>query len=279
MIIGAAAAVILLTACSVGTSSRSTAEQNVQFPVQEAADGQRDVMDAELIGNLVVDGDCMRLEADHGVSYLVVWPPGFALDTESDDVVVRDDAGEIVIHEGDNVRLDGGEPPNATELEGCPGPVWFVGKTVGAFDATSTTPTAGVPAREELGGFTINRLNTEYQDRSGASIVRLARSVTADEVAMLVSDSATPEPCTTPLTFENQYCHPSLELFIVIAEGVWETRDIPSRGLGRYMAVVWDLSEDDHLGQLQTITSCNGARFKSLLDDATIPYEEPASGC
>ena len=56
------------------------AEPPVFFIRQEPAVGLRVVWDAELIGELVVEKGCLRVDrSDAEISYLPVWPPDFTL--------------------------------------------------------------------------------------------------------------------------------------------------------------------------------------------------------
>lgn len=93
---------------------------------------------AELIGKLVQVGGCLRVEADDGSSYLLVWPPDL-LATVEDSVVrvktgmVTGNSNEVVLHLGDTVRLSGGTtsdlPAQLAERvsPNCTEPYWVVG--------------------------------------------------------------------------------------------------------------------------------------------------------
>ncbi len=60
---------------------------------------------------LEVDGEgCLRFGSIGGpVGYLPVWPPGYSLKTEGDDVRVLDERGGLVARAGDKVEAGGGE--------------------------------------------------------------------------------------------------------------------------------------------------------------------------
>ena len=100
---------------------------------------------ALLFGKLVETEGCLRVnESDDGASYLLAWPPDFAVSVEDDTVRVIDARGtEIVLHVGDTVRISGGEVRSIEYLDErvrrelpahCPGPYWVVGAEVSSFD-------------------------------------------------------------------------------------------------------------------------------------------------
>ena len=114
------------------------------FPQQEAVDGEREVMTAEIFGTLVVVDDCIRVnDNESGTSYLLVWPSDFTLITDNDTIQILNGYDEIVARVGDKVRIDGGEikslsffnesmqkklPPN------CLAPYWIVGYEVNTLE-------------------------------------------------------------------------------------------------------------------------------------------------
>ncbi len=114
------------------------------FPQQEAVDGEREAMTAEIFGTLVVVDDCIRVnDNESGTSYLLVWPPDFTLITDNDTIQILNGDDEVVARVGDKVRIDGGEikslsffnesmqkklPPN------CLAPYWIVGYEVNTLE-------------------------------------------------------------------------------------------------------------------------------------------------
>jgi len=90
---------------------------------------------AEVYGRLVVVDDCLRVNTDHGTSYLLVWPSGFAMSMNGDAVEVADaiTGEEAAWRVGDMVWLGGGEVSNLDEQtrqsvpRQCPGPYWAAG--------------------------------------------------------------------------------------------------------------------------------------------------------
>lgn len=82
---------------------------------------------ALLIGELVLDGDCLRIGGDNGEGYFVVWPPGFTPHIEDGVVHVRNGGGQIIARVGDRLRLGGGVARPSGEHK-CPGPFWGAGR-------------------------------------------------------------------------------------------------------------------------------------------------------
>lgn len=70
-------------------------------------------MDALMEGELTVDDGCLGVspEADDMVT-AVVWPAGYSLEFDDDGVVLIDDQGEVVAHEGDLISMGGGNSPD-----------------------------------------------------------------------------------------------------------------------------------------------------------------------
>jgi hypothetical protein len=111
----------------------------VAFPRQKPAEGFRVVMEAELIGELVLVNSCLRVNSIYGDgTVLPIWPPEFTLKAEDDLLQVLDGAGQVVARVGQEVYMGGGEGP-ATSLADCvrgqlptdcTGPYWIVGEGV-----------------------------------------------------------------------------------------------------------------------------------------------------
>ena len=101
---------------------------------------------------LVLQEGCLRAEVaskydpnDPG-SWLLIWPNGFAFETEAETVRVVNDLGRVVAHVGGHIRLSPATATfqQATEqglIEGlsedCTGPYFLVGDEVSAFDPGS----------------------------------------------------------------------------------------------------------------------------------------------
>ena len=118
----------------------------VAFPRQGPVEGIRVVMEAELIGELVLVNGCLRVKSIYDDrSILPVWPPEFTLKAEKratvaaqDEIQVLDGAGQVVARVGEEVYMGGGEG-SATSLADCvrqqlpadcTGPYWIVGEGV-----------------------------------------------------------------------------------------------------------------------------------------------------
>jgi len=152
---------ILLSACYVGSVTQSTitlestkviaeststielcdtpGEPDIPFPRQEAVDGFREVMEAELVGDLVLKGGCLRIESIYNEdSYLPVWPPEFTLGEASGVITILDGEGQVVARVGEEIYMGGGiGAANAIAdcarrqlPDTCGGPFWIVGEGV-----------------------------------------------------------------------------------------------------------------------------------------------------
>jgi hypothetical protein len=135
---------LLLTACANaagGGPPTPTPHPDVSqifFPQQKLAEGSRDVMDAMLVGRLVLVNACLRLNASENTSYLLVWPQGLALTSDGSSIQVVDAAGQLVAQVGNTLTVSGGEVPAEAIANHvrqplpaeCPGPYWIIGKTI-----------------------------------------------------------------------------------------------------------------------------------------------------
>jgi hypothetical protein len=113
--------------------------QDIAFPRQEPVEGIREVMEAELVGDLVLSEGCLRIESLYGnQSYIPVWPPEFTVDLENDNPVILDGDGQLVGRVGDEITMGGGElSENALSAcvrdqmpPTCSGKYWVVGDGV-----------------------------------------------------------------------------------------------------------------------------------------------------
>lgn len=107
------------------------------FVVQETSPNA--TMDALYQGTVIIDQDCVRLNADR---HTVVWPMGFSLQHEADAYQVLDADGQVVGELGASTfYLAGGEVPELHDGVGlspasqeqatrsCPGRFWIVAGT------------------------------------------------------------------------------------------------------------------------------------------------------
>jgi hypothetical protein len=111
----------------------------VAFPRQGPIEGPRAVMQALMIGRLVLVDGCLRVESFHGdESLLAIWPPEFGLAAEGDEIHVLDGAGQVVARVGEEVYMGGGGGSASGLADcvreqlpaACRGPYWIVGDEV-----------------------------------------------------------------------------------------------------------------------------------------------------
>jgi hypothetical protein len=112
---------------------------DIAFLRQEAAEGPREVMEAELVGNLVLEDGCLKIESIYGnQSYLPIWPPEFTLSLDSDETEILDGDDVVVGRVGEEIYMGGGTGSLNSlsdcvrqQLPGyCDDPIWVVGDGV-----------------------------------------------------------------------------------------------------------------------------------------------------
>ncbi len=111
----------------------------IALPRQGPVEGLRAVMQAEMVGQLVLVDGCLRVQSIYDdTSYLPVWPPEFALRSEDDSIQVLDGTGQVVAKVGEEIYMGGGEGSASVMAEcvrqqlpaTCTGPYWIVGEGV-----------------------------------------------------------------------------------------------------------------------------------------------------
>jgi hypothetical protein len=112
---------------------------DIAFLRQEAAEGPREVMEAELVGNLVLEDGYLKIESIYGnQSYLPIWPPEFTLSLDSDETEILDGDDVVVGRVGEEIYMGGGTGSLNSlsdcvrqQLPGyCDDPIWVVGDGV-----------------------------------------------------------------------------------------------------------------------------------------------------
>lgn len=138
---------LTMVACSIESPTSTSGNPtfmplpgSVFFPKQELVNGEWIRMTGEVTGELVEVNGCLRLNASYDdTSYLIVWPPSYALNASDDLIQIRDEAGQVVAHVGDVVHMGGGEKMSLEGIAGvneqllqeipseCSGPYWMSG--------------------------------------------------------------------------------------------------------------------------------------------------------
>lgn len=96
----------LLLALLVLVPVACTATVEIIFPVQKS--GDLDQMTADLSGNLELVDGWLRAESGNS-SYLLIWPYGFSVRGEGEEIQVLDGDGRVVAIEGEAIKVGGGE--------------------------------------------------------------------------------------------------------------------------------------------------------------------------
>ena len=86
----------------------------------------QELLGAEGIGELVLDGHCLRLKRDSGSLFSIVWPAGFTPQVHRGVVHIRNGAGRIIARVGDEV-IGGGAYGNLSDGD-CAGPAWWANR-------------------------------------------------------------------------------------------------------------------------------------------------------
>ena len=94
---------------------------DLHFRRQRTYLGSTSSKTAENIGELILDGHCLRLKSEYDDrTYRVGWPPGFTPHVHRGVVHVRNEAGRIIAQVGDRLFMGGAYSARGDEK--CPGP-------------------------------------------------------------------------------------------------------------------------------------------------------------
>lgn len=131
--------IVLSTSFACNDNSTSISSSSPFFPVQKAG---LDGMTALLEGKLELDNGYLRVKYFDN-NYLLIWPYGFSLRTEGEEIQVIDSNGQVVARVGDKIRVGGGERTGEKAKEfiekyiveqplpdDCQSPYWIVAGVV-----------------------------------------------------------------------------------------------------------------------------------------------------
>lgn len=120
---------------SASTATPVPPSPYLHFP-QQHGEGRSVIYEALLKGELVLENGCIRARTTDGLSdHLLIWPPGFQLSVDGQDVRISNESG-VSLTVGQEIRIGGGElrlahvQPLVEEPvpSDCPGPYWLVGE-------------------------------------------------------------------------------------------------------------------------------------------------------
>ena len=89
---------------------------------------------ADLKGTLMLEDGYLRVSSSYSdTTELIIWPYGYSLNVEGDDIRIIDGDGQVVARVGDNIYVVGGEVPLIVvwkDIRGllpsdCTGPYWL----------------------------------------------------------------------------------------------------------------------------------------------------------
>lgn len=144
---------------------------------------------------------------------------------------------------------------------------------------SSPTITPGLDAVESVA---MSQMQMWFEDRSPQGRLILVTPVAPQAIPYILTNQARGDafdapPCNERTTPEPWYCESQAKPVIAIGKGDWWSRDAPARHIGGYLALLLDVREGTHQPFLQEyVFSCNGARFKLLLNDPELPDTEPS---
>jgi hypothetical protein len=129
---------MMLALLLVSSSCYSAQSDTPYFPVLRGKVG----MEALATGMLILEDGYLRLSPSYSDdNFLIIWPKGYSLDKNGDEIRILDEEGQVVARVGDNISAAGGEVEclSVFWLKGgflpfnCKGPYWVTSevKTVG----------------------------------------------------------------------------------------------------------------------------------------------------
>lgn len=97
---------IVLVSLYMISGSYSDESDTPYFPVARGETG----MESLATGTLVLEDGYLRLSTTYSDdNYLIIWPNGYSLDMEGDEIKILDEDGQVVARVGDNISVAGGE--------------------------------------------------------------------------------------------------------------------------------------------------------------------------
>ena len=121
-----------VTAISLdGPGTLLLSDPELHFPLQGTGVGVFEHLGAAAIGELVLEGHCLRLKSTDRPSRLLFWPPGFTPHVYRGVIHVRNGAGRIIAQVGDRIGMGGAAAAyygnyytDKTIGPKCGGPTW-----------------------------------------------------------------------------------------------------------------------------------------------------------
>ena len=120
-----------VTAISLdGPGTLLLSDPELHFPLQGTGVGVFEHLGAAAIGELVLEGHCLRLKSTDRPSRLLFWPPGFTPHVYRGVIHVRNGAGRIIAQVGDRIGMGGAAAyygnyyTDKTIGPKCGGPTW-----------------------------------------------------------------------------------------------------------------------------------------------------------
>lgn len=119
--------ILILGLFSLAAGCHSADSGTPYFPVARVETG----MEALATGTLILEDGYLRLETK-GSNDLIIWPKGYSMEIEGDEIMILDEEKQFVARVGDTISAGGGEMENIFNLWligvflpfDCEGPYW-----------------------------------------------------------------------------------------------------------------------------------------------------------
>jgi hypothetical protein len=121
---------MMLALLLVSSSCYSAQSDTPYFPVLRGKVG----MEALATGMLILEDGYLRLSPSYSDdNFLIIWPKGYSLDKNGDEIRILDEEGQVVARVGDNISAGGGEVGKGIVEkfidkhlpDDCEGPYWL----------------------------------------------------------------------------------------------------------------------------------------------------------
>lgn len=95
---------LMLSACDV---SLDIDESDIYFPAAESASLGYPM--ATIHGTLIFDGKYLLIRTEYLDTFLIIWPYGYSVNSDGDEIQILDESDQVVAHVGDFIIAGGGE--------------------------------------------------------------------------------------------------------------------------------------------------------------------------
>ncbi|MDD3819542.1 MAG: hypothetical protein PHG41_06910, partial [Actinomycetota bacterium] len=191
---------VLITAVSCSNISSNISSSVPYFPVQKPG---MDRMEA-LMENVKLEMDdngCLRAEG-----YLLIWPYGYSLHTDGEEIQIINDKGQVVACVGGYIDIGGGEVALPEEEakkhiekniirqelpDGCNGPYWIVGEVISSDINTGPKEDVNINAISTGNHETVDEQNLEQGNIEVEEVPVVVKST--EELINAIKEAKSPD--------------------------------------------------------------------------------------